>query len=191
MANFGILNIDNCIPAKGGKKVLLKASGTDATKQFDAFHNSGVLAQYGPGLLIGEVGAADSDNAQDEDDWTVSPVAFGDPMWHTHDTPYYNETHRALRRDVRAFVDKEITPYCHEWDEAKQLPRAMFKKAAEAGILAAVIRHIPADLLPYPLPGGVKLEELDPFHGIVVMDELSRCGSGGVVWSICGGEYTY
>ncbi|CAO3683335.1 unnamed protein product [Umbelopsis vinacea] len=171
----------------GGKKVLLKASGTDATKQFDAFHNSGVLAQYGPGLLIGEIGTADSDNAQDEDDWTVSPVAFGDPMWHTHDTPYYNETHRALRRDVRAFVDKEITPYCHEWDEAKQLPRSMFKKAAEAGILAAVIRHIPADLLPYPLPGGVKLEELDPFHGIVVMDELSRCGSGGVVWSICGG----
>jgi alkylation response protein AidB-like acyl-CoA dehydrogenase len=109
-------------------------------------------------------------------------------MWHTLASPYYNDTHRALRRAVRAFVDKEITPYCHEWDEAKQLPRAMFKKAAEAGILAAVIQNVPKDLCPYPLPGGVKVEEFDPFHGIVTMDELSRCGSGGVVWSICGGK---
>ncbi|CAO3676476.1 unnamed protein product [Umbelopsis ramanniana] len=171
----------------GGKKVLLKASGTDATKQFDAFHNKGVLDQYGPGLQIGTIGSADADNDQDVEDWPVSPVAFGDPMWHTLASPYYNDSHRALRSAVRSFVDKELTPYCHEWDEAKTLPRAMFKKAAEAGILAAVIQNIPKELCPYDLPGGVKVEDFDPFHGIVTMDELSRCGSGGVVWSICGG----
>jgi hypothetical protein len=27
-----------------------------------------------------------------------------------------------VRRLVRQFVDSEVTPYCHEWDEAKQVP---------------------------------------------------------------------
>lgn len=40
----------------GGKKVLLKASGTDASKQFDAFHSASVMVKYGPGLLVGELG---------------------------------------------------------------------------------------------------------------------------------------
>ena len=35
--------------------------------------------------------------------------------------------------------------------------------------------------------GGLKPEEIDTFHNLIVVDELSRCGSGGVVWGICGG----
>ena len=34
--------------------------------------------------------------------------------------------------------------------------------------------------MPYPLPAGVPLEEWDAFHSVIVTDELSRCGSGGV-----------
>lgn len=85
-----------------------------------------------------------------------------------------------MRKAVREFVEEHIMPFCHEWDEARRLPREMFIKAAKAGILGAVVHHVPKDLYPYPLPGGVKPEDFDAFHHVIVMDELSRCGSGGV-----------
>jgi len=37
---------------------------------------------------------------------------------------------------VRAFVDKEIMPYCGDWDEAGEYPRDLASKAYEAGVLA-------------------------------------------------------
>jgi alkylation response protein AidB-like acyl-CoA dehydrogenase len=40
---------------------------------------------------------------------------------------------------MRAFVEKEIMPYAHDWDEAKAMPRDIWRKCAEAGWLAGVI----------------------------------------------------
>lgn len=71
-------------------------------------------------------------------------------------------------------------PFCHEWDEAKKVPKEVFIKAAQAGILGASVQNEDPSLLPYPLPAGVKLEEFDAFHRLIVVDELCRCGSGGV-----------
>ena len=71
-------------------------------------------------------------------------------------------------------------PYTYEWDEAKQLPKELFEKAAKAGILTACCHHAPEQYIPYGYPAGVKPEDWDAFHNIVVADELSRCGSGGV-----------
>jgi alkylation response protein AidB-like acyl-CoA dehydrogenase len=86
-------------------------------------------------------------------------------------------------------VDKEITPFCYEWDEAKQLPRELYYKAAKAGILAGCCAAVsdPATMIPYGMPGGVPYEEFDAFHRLIVMDELSRCASGGVTWGLIGG----
>ena len=85
-----------------------------------------------------------------------------------------------MRKAVRAFVEKEITPFCYEWDEAKKVPKEVFIKAAQAGILGASVQNEDPSLFPYPLPAGVKPEEFDAFHRLIVVDELCRCGSGGV-----------
>jgi hypothetical protein len=33
----------------------------------------------------------------------------------------------------------------------------------------------------------VRPEEWDAFHELIIIDELSRCGAGGILWGIQGG----
>lgn len=60
-------------------------------------------------------------------------------LWHSRRisfacvrSPFYKDTHREFRHRVRTFVEKEVTPFCNEWDEAKKIPRELFVKAYEA-----------------------------------------------------------
>ena len=42
-------------------------------------------------------------------------IPYGDPYWYQgFKSPYYKETHKKFRAQVRAFVDKEIMPYVSE-----------------------------------------------------------------------------
>ncbi|KAF9369855.1 hypothetical protein CPC16_004136, partial [Podila verticillata] len=113
------------------------------------------------------------------------------------DSPYYKDSHRRLRRAVRTFVDTEIMPFVHEWDEAKQVPMFLFTKCAEMGILAAIAGNgkLPVEYFDVEqaslFRGGanaiVPPAEFDAFHSFIIGDELARCGSGGVLWGLCGG----
>nr|AAK63186.1 probable acyl-CoA dehydrogenase [Rhizophagus intraradices] len=186
---FDVTNFLNEHP--GGKKVLLKVAGTDATKQFDNFHNLSVLEKHTQ-LQIGEVGSAQeevSNEASSGEGPFGDLVPFGDPYWYQDFySPYYNDSHRRVRAAVRKFVETEIMPYAYEWDEAKRIPQELFIKAGKAGILPGVcgapwpVKH--TDIKPI---AGVSVEEYDNFHEFVICDELGRCGSGGVLWGLCGG----
>ncbi|OZJ05644.1 hypothetical protein BZG36_01474 [Bifiguratus adelaidae] len=181
--------------------VILRVAGQDASKQFDSFHNDAIMAKYGPQLCIGTVGEGNEETPQEEEveqekgllqvnESFGEMVPFGDPMWYQDwYSPYYNDSHRRVRKFMRQFVEKEIMPFCFEWDEAKKIPREVFIKCAKAGILPSVVGEVPdkPEFLPYGLPAGIKHEEFDQFHEYIVADELSRCGSGGVLWGIIGG----
>lgn len=41
---------------------------------------------------------------------------------------YYNEQHIAFADNVRRFVQKEMTPFVNEWDEAETFPRELYKR---------------------------------------------------------------
>jgi alkylation response protein AidB-like acyl-CoA dehydrogenase len=65
-------------------------------------------------------------------------VPFAEPSWYRgNPTPYYQEKHVKWREKVRSFVDKELRPHAHKWDEAIGFPvEEMRKKAYDAGILS-------------------------------------------------------
>ena len=82
---------------------------------------------------------------------------------------YFSPEHEAYRMALRQFVAKEITPHVHAWEEAEEIPRSLHTKAAQMGVMA----------LGYPeAHGGVPG---DVFHQIILAEEMSRCGAGGVV----------
>ena len=79
----------------------------------------------------------------------------------------------ALYDTAQRFAQKEIAPHINEWDEAETFPRALYARAADAGLLGLgypeALGGTPA---PYALRNAVSIA-------------LSRhCGSGGVLASL-------
>ncbi|MFZ5644871.1 MAG: acyl-CoA dehydrogenase family protein [Bacillota bacterium] len=80
----------------------------------------------------------------------------------------FQEEHEMLRKSVRSWVDKEIKPNVEEWEEKGEFPVDLFKRAGELGFLG----------LTYSEEYGGSGE--DYLAGAVFIEELARCGSGGV-----------
>ena len=83
-------------------------------------------------------------------------------------SPFYTAEHEAWRAVVRRFVEAEIEPHAHEWDEAGEFPRELYVKAAAIGLLGL---GFPEEF------GGTPA---DQFMKIVTSQELARAGAGGV-----------
>lgn len=85
---------------------------------------------------------------------------------------YFSPEHEQFRATMRDWVAREITPHAHEWDEAETFPRALYRRAAEVGLLG----------LGYPEEyGGTPV---DVFYVLIASEELARAGCGGVQASL-------
>jgi alkylation response protein AidB-like acyl-CoA dehydrogenase len=86
--------------------------------------------------------------------------------------PPFTQEHEDFREGVRRFVETELHPHAHEWEDARWFPNEVFARCAELGYL------------------GLKYEEQYGGQGggyvadAVFAEELSRCGSGGVAAGI-------
>ncbi|GAB0136180.1 hypothetical protein EsDP_00004492 [Epichloe bromicola] len=198
----------------GGKKILARVAGKDASKIFWKYHNEGILKKYKGKLQVGSLDTkpkadpkpepkpkpaaapapkkqAPSSSSHEQAE-ALEPfgdmIPFADPSWYQgNHSPYFNETHAALRAEVREWVENEIEPNVTEWDEAKRVPEEIYKEMGRRGYLAGLLGvHYPTQYV----PGGVKsvpTESWDLFHEMLLTDELSRAGSGGFVWNLIGG----
>ncbi len=86
----------------------------------------------------------------------------------------FTEEHEMFRKAVRKFVEKEITPHVEGWEQAGTVPRSVFRRMGELGYLGMTF--------PEEFGGG----GFDPVSEVVLMEEISRCGSGGVAGALCG-----
>ncbi|KAI1339657.1 acyl-CoA dehydrogenase NM domain-like protein [Xylariaceae sp. FL0016] len=200
----------------GGKKILTKVAGKDASKQFWKYHNEGILKKYKPSLQIGSLDTKPKAEATPSPTYAApepkkaekkavpssvgkqesealepfgAQIPFSDPSWYqSYHSPYFNESHAALRAEVREWVESAIEPNVTEWDEKKEVPKEIFLEAGRRGYLAGLLGvHYPVEYTGGNTVKSVPPEQWDLFHEMIITDELSRVGSGGFVWNMIGG----
>jgi acyl-CoA dehydrogenase len=86
-------------------------------------------------------------------------------------TSPFGDEHHALRESVRRFVERELVPHVDAW-ERDGFPNEVFTKLAAHGFLG----------LKYPEALGG--QGGDWLHEAVLVEELGRCGSGGLAAGI-------
>jgi acyl-CoA dehydrogenase len=90
---------------------------------------------------------------------------------------YFNEEHELFRESVKSFVQKEIVPYGKQWEKDKRTPKSLLKKLGDYGFLG--INHSEKY-------GGT---QADFFYSVAYLEELCKCGFGGVTAMISVHQY--
>ena len=81
----------------------------------------------------------------------------------------FDADHDAFRDTVRAFAEKEIVPHHEEWEKASIVPRELWLKAGEMGLLGF--------MMPEEFGGG----GVDDFrYNAILNEEITRIGASGV-----------
>ena len=84
-----------------------------------------------------------------------------------HDSVHVAEEHRMLREQVRRFVEREVLPHADDWEAAGKIPREVFRKLGDLGVLGmrCPVEH-----------GG---SGLDALASVVLAEELGRSTYSG------------
>lgn len=84
----------------------------------------------------------------------------------------FGEEHQAFRDTVRRFIDAEIAPYHAQWEAEGQVPRELWRKAGEAGLLGC---STPEEY------GGAGADALFNF---ALVEEISATGYTGPAFAV-------
>ncbi|MEM7538608.1 MAG: acyl-CoA dehydrogenase family protein [Chloroflexota bacterium] len=85
---------------------------------------------------------------------------------------YFNEEHEMIRGLLRRYIENDVMPKAHEWEDTGSTPRSILKAMGELGFLG----------LTYPEQyGGM---EMDTMATVVLSEELGRSTFGGFAVTI-------
>jgi alkylation response protein AidB-like acyl-CoA dehydrogenase len=163
----------------GGNVVLQQVAGKDATRDFYNLHRQEVLTKY-QNLCIGTIeGEKPEVIVQGPGD--LSPVPYAEPLWLRPEfrNPYYNDSHRALQKKAREFVDKYITPEAHEKEaDGTYISQELIDRMAKEEFIGMRLgpgKHLHGK----NLFGIMKGEDFDYFHDLIICQEMSRSTARG------------
>ena len=103
--------------------------------------------------------------------------------------PLFTPEHVAFRDQVRRFIAKEITPHHAAWEEAHGVPREVWKRAGNAGLLCCWLPEQEGGLGADRLFDFIVSEELGhagatgpgfPLHSLIVAPYLSQHGTSAL-----------
>lgn len=84
----------------------------------------------------------------------------------------FSTDHEMFRDQVRRFVEREVAPHHRDWEHAGVVPRELWRKAGEQGLLCT--------MLPEELGGAGG----DFGHACIVLEELARVNASGVAFQL-------
>jgi alkylation response protein AidB-like acyl-CoA dehydrogenase len=90
-----------------------------------------------------------------------------------HHVPLFEAEHEDFRKSARTFFEREVTPYHQQWERDGIVPRDLWLKAGEAGLLCF---DVPEQ---YGGPGVTDFR-----YPVVLSDEQTRCGASGPGFSV-------
>ena len=79
----------------------------------------------------------------------------------------FSPEHESFRDTVRRFIEEHVTPHHAEWEHVGQVPRSLWQKAGELGLLLC---NVPES---YGGQGG------DFLHSAILIEEMARAGATG------------
>ncbi|WP_137892391.1 acyl-CoA dehydrogenase family protein [Ramlibacter sp. 2FC] len=79
----------------------------------------------------------------------------------------FSPDHEAFRDTVKRFIEEHVTPFHAEWEKAGQVPRSLWKKAGELGLLCV---NVPEEY------GGLGADFL---YSAILIEEMARVGATG------------
>ncbi|EFP82580.2 uncharacterized protein PGTG_08776 [Puccinia graminis f. sp. tritici CRL 75-36-700-3] len=173
----------------GGAFVLLdkNIAGKDATKAFFGLHRSEVLKKYAR-YLIGRI-EDEKCQVMLPKDGELSLVPHAEPSWLSkgYSSPYYNEGHRAFQKAIRLIVETHIAPEAREHEQTGKRPTQELVDLMAKEHLNAMRLGPGKHLHGLTLPAGLKGENFDYFHELIIIQELSRMGTPGYLDGLLAG----
>lgn len=173
----------------GGAAFISSVAGRDATDKFYAFHRGDVLRSMASKYVIGVVSDPPSGKKATVvlEPGELSRVPYAEPSaFQGLPSPYYNESHRRFRADLRKFFDEEVMPDAVALDARGTHPSPeLWRKLGSRGVLASRVQHGPwlkdvVENCGVTLPGGLRPDEFDYFHELIAHEEASgRLGVPG------------
>ena len=79
----------------------------------------------------------------------------------------FTPEHESFRDTVRRFIETEVTPHHADWEKAGQVPRSLWKKAGELGLLCVNAPEV---------YGG---QGADFLYSAILIEEMARVGATG------------
>jgi len=90
-----------------------------------------------------------------------------------HHTSLYSSEHEDFRKTARTFFEREVVPHHDEWEKDGIVPRELWTKAGEAGLLCFDVAE------EY---GGMGVEDFR--YNVIVSEEQTRAGVNGPGFSV-------
>ncbi|MBT4363473.1 MAG: acyl-CoA dehydrogenase, partial [Desulfobacteraceae bacterium] len=84
----------------------------------------------------------------------------------------YTEEHEKYREKLRVFFEKEVTPYADKWEEDHAVPKEVWRKVGQAGLLCPLVPE------EYGGIGG------DFSHVVVYMEEFAKTKQSGLMLTL-------
>lgn len=79
----------------------------------------------------------------------------------------FTPEHESFRDTVRRFIEAEVTPHHAEWEKVGQVPRSLWKKAGELGLLCV------------NAPEAYGGQGADFLYSAILIEEMARAGATG------------